>query len=349
MTPSFQFEPFPHGLYTAQSLLAGFDPDRPGTYGKMKDTLIYREFVQDGGAACGDYLTAMSRALHDNGITQALADAIDDSKVVAIMGGHGGSRRDASYADTARLASRLAKDGFVIATGGGPGTMEAAHLGAAFAGDTHLNDALALLSAESTPPKIPGDAGKLVNPDGSVVPTIAENLGRYLAPAVRILRELGHGGGLGIPTWLYGHEPTTPLAASIAKYFQNSIREDGLLALATHGVMYMEGSAGTLQEVFQDTAQNYYHTFPDGPGKKGEFSPMVFYGEFWTKTMPIKPALDALFASASTPKNVKQEYQRWIKFTSDPGEAIAHIASFPGQAPLKLRARMGLKPPTGLD
>ena len=39
------------------------------------------------------------------------------------------------------------------------------------------------------------------------------------------MRTLGRDGGLGIPTWLYGHEPTTPFARVIAKYFQNSIRE----------------------------------------------------------------------------------------------------------------------------
>jgi predicted Rossmann-fold nucleotide-binding protein len=32
------------------------------------------------------------------------------------------------YAETARLASHLAKEGFTVASGGGPGIMEAAHL-----------------------------------------------------------------------------------------------------------------------------------------------------------------------------------------------------------------------------
>ena len=37
---------------------------------------------------------------------------------------------------------------------------------------------------------------------------------------------------LGVPTWFYGHEPTNLFATHVAKYFANSIREDGLLAIA---------------------------------------------------------------------------------------------------------------------
>ena len=74
---------------------------------------------------------------------------------------------------------------------------------------------------------------------------------------------------VGIPTWLYGHEPATPLATRITKYFDNSIREDGILTLAKGGIIYTPGSAGTLQEIFQDAVQNHYLSF-------GYASPMVF-------------------------------------------------------------------------
>lgn len=346
-SPSFAFQPFPSGLYSAEQLLAGFDPDRPGSYADMHDTRIYREFIAGGGAATGDYLTAMARALHDNGISQALAQAISGENVVAIMGGHAGSRKDAIYAETAHLAAKLAADGFTVASGGGPGIMEAVHLGAAFAGDASLDDALADLAADDVPAAIPKDAGKLVKADGSIDQAIAQALGEYLAPAVRIARTLGRGGGLGVPTWLYGHEPTTPFAAPIAKYFQNSIREDGLLALATSGIIYMPGGAGTLQEVFQDTAQNYYKTFPTGPGKVGEFSPMVFFGDFWTKTVRVKPVLKALFGKpAKKPdRTLGNDFKDRVRFVTDIDKAVAHLKKFepqPSPALEFLRARQAL-------
>ena len=84
---------------------------------------------------------------------------------------------------------------------------------------------------------------------------------------------------------LYGHEPSTPLASHIAKYFDNSIREDGILTIAKGGIVYTPGSAGTLQEIFQEAVQNHYLTF-------GYSSPMIFLGkDFWTKEVPIWPLL----------------------------------------------------------
>ncbi len=143
-------------------------------------------------------------------------------------------------------------------------------------------------------------------------------------------------------------KPTTVFAAPIAKYFQNSIREDGLLALATNGVIYMQGGAGTMQEVFQDAAQNFYHTFPTGPGKAGEFSPMIFFGDFWTKTMPLKPVLDAMFGRPSIPPahSIGNEYADWVRFLTTPEEAIAHLLKFsaqPSPALDMLRARSRAK------
>ena len=86
---------------------------------------------------------------------------------------------------------------------------------------------------------------------------------------------------LGVPTWLYGHEPATPFATHIAKYFDNSTREDSILTISKGGVIYSPGSAGTMQEMFQDAVQNHYLSF-------GYASPMVFLGkEYWTEEMPV--------------------------------------------------------------
>ena len=80
---------------------------------------------------------------------------------------------------------------------------------------------------------------------------------------------------LGIPTWLYGHEPSTPFATHIAKLFENSIREDSILTLAFGGIIYAPGSAGTVQEIFQEAVQNHYLSF-------GVSSPMIFLGsKYW--------------------------------------------------------------------
>ena len=93
---------------------------------------------------------------------------------------------------------------------------------------------------------------------------------------------------LGIPTWLYGHEPSTPFATHIAKLFENSIREDSILTLAYGGIIYTPGSAGTMQEIFQEAVQNHYQSF-------GFSSPMVFLGrQFWTEELPAYNFLDEL-------------------------------------------------------
>ncbi len=77
---------------------------------------------------------------------------------------------------------------------------------------------------------------------------------------------------LALPTWYYGHEAFTPFATHIGKYFQNSLREDGLVTFCTGGVVYTPGAAGTVQEVFQDAAKNSYQS------AGGRFRPMVFLG-----------------------------------------------------------------------
>ena len=120
---------------------------------------------------------------------------------------------------------------------------------------------------------------------------------------------------LGIPTWFYGHEPATPFATHIAKYFYNSVREDTLLAIAKGGIIYSPGSAGTIQEIFQDAAQNHYQTF-------GAASPMVFLGkEFFTKEIPIYPLLEDLMERGKY-KNLL------ISITDDAQEAIDTLLSF---------------------
>lgn len=94
--------------------------------------------------------------------------------------------------------------------------------------------------------------------------------------------------GLAVPTWTYGHEPSNLFGTHIAKYFSNAIREDVLVSIARHGIVFTPGSAGTVQEVFADATQNHY-------GTQRVLSPMVFLGrDFWERSLPVMPLLEKL-------------------------------------------------------
>ena len=131
------------------------------------------------------------------------------------------------------------------------------------------------------------------------------------------------GHSVAVPTWHYGHEPSTPLATHVAKYFQNSIREDGLLAVATSGVVYAAGSAGTTQEIFQDAAQNYYETF-------GPPSPMVFLdAAHWSERLPALPLLRALLG--------EERYAAIVRVESDRDAIVDFLDRFPRPEPPSAR------------
>ena len=121
---------------------------------------------------------------------------------------------------------------------------------------------------------------------------------------------------LGIPTWLYGHEPPTVFATRVAKYFANSIREDGLLAIADAGVVYAPGSAGTLQEVFMDLAQNHYAT-------SGWRSPMVFMGE------RVYGELTEMLQGFAHRRGHADTYGDLITCLDDPADVVAFIEAHP--------------------
>ena len=256
------FSPFRGALYTPDELFAGFDPAHPETFADTLDERVYRHFTAGAGAT-RSILDSLSCRLHDHGITDALQEKISGRRVVAIMGGHGMRRDEDGYRDVALISRGLTEAGFLMTSGGGPGAMEATHFGAwmAHRDAEDLDAALEILG------EIPG----------------FEPREQWLGTALEVKRRFplvpGPDGSLadslGIPTWLYGHEPPTVFATDIAKYFANSVREEGLLAIATYGVVFSPGSAGTIQEIFQDAAQNHYRSY-------GQPSPMVFLGErYW--------------------------------------------------------------------
>jgi len=256
------YDTTPHTLYTPDAL-----------YGNDKyDATVYAHFLKTGKHECGEE-EMLARALHDYCMDRALKEYLghyDPMKLVGVMGGHGLPRTDAMYREIVLLAKALTERQAVMVTGGGPGAMEATHLGAWLAGqdDAAVDEALQMLS---------------------VAPTF-KDADEWLQTAQAVRQRFPQTSyhSLGIPTWLYGHEPTTPFATDIAKYFDNSIREDTILTIAYGGIVFTPGSAGTMQEIFQEAVQNHYLTF-------GISSPMVFLGrQFWTKDIPVYPFLEQM-------------------------------------------------------
>jgi predicted Rossmann-fold nucleotide-binding protein len=270
--PDLPYQPWRTSLYTPGELFEGFDPADPCTYCVTPDARIYGHFVRTGGAAVPGLLEAFARRLHDHGISEALEALLArHARVVAFMGGHAMRRDDPSYAAVASMARTLAQRGFLVATGGGPGAMEAANLGARFA--TRPDAGLAAALAHLGPAPIYSDRA-------------------WLARAVEVARTLPVDAGidtLGVPTFFYGHEPPNVFATHHAKYFANCTREEGLVSLATHGIVFAPGAGGTVQEIFQDACQNHYGTV------RGEVAPMALFGvRYWREEIPVMPALEAL-------------------------------------------------------
>ncbi|MBO4826994.1 MAG: hypothetical protein J5506_07165 [Prevotella sp.] len=285
-------------LYAAADLYEGFNPDDPQSFSTCHDTLVYQHYMQLGKQA-RKVEEALARTLHDHGIHMALDrffDKHDGRLCIGIMGGHALQRTDAMFRQIVMLSKRLTEEGFFMLSGGGPGAMEATHLGAWMAGRSTEDtlDAISMLAS---------------------APTFRDE--GWLATAFRVMRKYPQQQhvSLGVPTWLYGHEPSTPFATHIAKFFENSIREDSILTLAFGGIIYTPGSAGTMQEIFQDAVQNHYLSF-------GFSSPMVFLGkDFWTKEMPVYPLLVSLM-EAGKYKNLL------LTLTDQNEEILAELKKF---------------------
>ncbi len=284
--PPFDERPYPTHpatLYTPEDLAAGFD--RAGFAG-MYDTRVYEHFRAHGGAA-PDIREAIAQRLHDAGVDNALGKALaawvevhGTEGAVGIMGGHAEPRGSAAYRMAASLAWRLADAGRLIVTGGGPGVMEAANLGAYFAGRTADELAAAIDMLAPAPDFLDHD------PYTGAALAVRK---AFPAPASEdVVGRLTHG-GLALPTWLYGHEPANLFAGQIGKYFSNAVREDSILRLSRGGIVFAPGWAGTVQEVFQAATKTFYRT--DGPS--GAF---VFLGvEHWA-ALPVAALLQPLLA-----------------------------------------------------
>ena len=258
------FDLFREQLYSADSLYKGYQLGKPLSFKECYDQQVYHHYLKAGKSAT-DIKKSLARTLHDHSMTNAMNDFLahfDEKQVVGIMGGHGLLRNEDAYRQVVMVSKTLAENDCLMVSGGGPGAMEATHLGAWMAGRTEeeMNDALTLLKE---------------------APSYKDS--RWLDTALQVMKKYPQEKyvSLGVPTWLYGHEPATPFATHIAKYFDNSIREDSILTIAKGGIIYSPGSAGTMQEIFQEAVQNHYLSF-------GYASPMIFMNkQYWTEEMPV--------------------------------------------------------------
>lgn len=268
--------PFRHELYRVAELYAGLRPDGAG-WERTPDFAGFDFFMESPNLPrVLDPMPRLAARLHDTSQEQAVIEFLHERDVVAIMGGHDVNRQltddDVAaqkpdvYWECVAIARALTEAGVLIVTGGGPGLMEAGNLGALLAG---ASDAL-----------VERVRAVLVNhPFGSAewrataMAARALILGRWSDEPAEAQQSLG------IPTWLYGHEPPNFFASHHGKMFFNSLREDGLVTFANKGIIFFEGNAGTVQEIFQDATQNYYR-----PPRESA-TPMVFYDSsgYWDR------------------------------------------------------------------
>lgn len=295
------FKVFPKELYSADTLYRGYDYRHPETIDTCYDTIVFQHYLS-AGKYSEDIKETLTRSLHDHSINDALDDFLsryDRKDIVAVMGGHILSRASAEYHKIAHLSRILTEKGKLMVSGGGPGAMEAVHLGAWMAGRTtdELEDAVSILEQHPTF----NDKGWL--PSAFYVKGLYPQRSGFCS--------------LGIPTYLYGHEPSSPFSTHIAKFFDNSVREDRIVSKPAGGIIFAPGGPGTFQEIFQNAALNHYQTL-------GYSSPMVFLGkEYYTKKVPVYPILTELMEKEVF-KNLK------LTISDDVDEIVGTIMSYAG-------------------
>ena len=273
--PHAPVNPYRSSLYQPHELYHGLTEHG---YEATPDALAYH-WSRDGDLEHDAFVTLL-RAVHDDSISDALDEVLRGRPVVGVMGGHALHRDTEAYAAAAGLGHDLASAGLTVTTGGGPGAMEAANLGALAASPDALDEALARLAG------IPSFR-PAIEPWAAVALEVHDDLIALPVSPVGVR-------SVGIPTWFYGHEPPNVFCTGIAKYFSNAIREDGLLARCTAGLVVLEGAAGTVQEVFQAATRLYYAAEDDA------LPVVVLVGRrHWTDTIPVWPALQALAAGRS--------------------------------------------------
>ena len=288
------FRVYPSRLYSYEDLVAtGMDA-------------AVRSYFESSRSRSGDPdpdhpVEAVAQRLHDTAMTDAIWDLVRPDgegplRVAGVMGGHAVRRDDPNFRAVTEIGYELTAAGLMVVTGGGPGIMEAGNLGAFLtrSGDRGAIDRALSVLAAAPGVEDPGygDRAEEVHAEHADQPG---------------------GTSLAIPTWLYGHEPVGRFASHIAKYFANSIREDGLLRVAAAGIVFSPGAAGTVQEIFQDLAVNAY-------APAAERAPMVFLGSGWFRDNGIAAVVERFAATAEPP------FDGLVTITDSVDAAVAAIA-----------------------
>lgn len=258
--PDLPFDPYRADLYTPAGLYDGLAAGYAGT----PDA---RAYAWSRGPRTMD--RTLAAALHDHAIQDALDEFVHGRQLVGVLGGHALRRDEPGYRAAALLGRDLSRH-FTVATGGGPGAMEATNLGAWLGGKdaAAIDEALSILAGATD---------------------FHDAIDTWAQAAFDVRARWPDGAdSLGIPTWFYGHEPPNAFATAVAKYFSNALREEVLLRICRSGLVFLPGAAGTVQEIFQATCENYY-------AEATQVIPMVLVGrEYWTRTLPVQDLLDAL-------------------------------------------------------
>ena len=124
-------------LYTKSSIYSGYDINEPESYHTTYDKKVYDHYIKNGAGEPNTIHESLARRIHDHSVTDAINDFVrkyEPKKIIAIMGGHGLKRGAGDYENICLISKDLTEKGYLMISGGGPGAMEATHVGAWFAG-----------------------------------------------------------------------------------------------------------------------------------------------------------------------------------------------------------------------
>ncbi len=334
-------------LYRDSELREGYDPADYRTFAQSFDFKTFLEFISKGSDSPRVFADWDAQARHDAGIgfatTEYMRKVLESGRsFVGVMGGHSLHRTDEGYRLIAELALKLTQHGYVVFSGGGPGAMEACHLGAYFANSTSTEFQAALADLAAYPNQ-PSYADAYDNATGALETGAKADAALkaisawYNAALTACSRASGPPGeSLAIPTWVWGSEPTNPFATCYAKFYQDGLREQNLIKLVQAGMVFAHGGGGTMRELFQLIENNYYATSPD------KFIPMIFAdpGDFWRRHPALAPngdrtadyidvrgVLQDTFDSGIADAGMREACMKKVVYTTDFNEILAVLSA----------------------